>query len=63
MKLVTPTNGMWQLKRQSQYITRVKNYSLLLKVTKIQEKLSHKQMKVSFYSNMTHGHEQSAFPL
>ena len=39
------------------------NYSLLLKVTKIQEKLSHKQMKVSFYSNMTHGHEQSAFPL
>ena len=61
--MVTSTNAMWQRQRQSHSITRVTNYSLLLKVTKIQEKLSHKQMKVSFYSNMTHGHEHSAFPL
>lgn len=47
MKMVTPTNAMWQRQRQSHSITRVTNYSLLLKVTKIQEKLSHKQMKVS----------------
>ena len=61
--MVTPTNAMWQRQRQSHSKTKVTNYSLPLKVTKIQEKLSRKQMKVSFYSNMTHGHEQSAFPL
>ena len=40
--MVTPTNAMWQRQRQSHSITRVTNYSLPLKVTKIQEKLSHK---------------------
>ena len=40
MKMVTPTNAMWQRQRQSHSITRVTNYSLLLKVTKYRRTFS-----------------------